>query len=297
MTAICGWIPSGGGVDPSHIVSAMISALRVHEEQSCALWTAPGPCGVGLLEPWPNPQLDVAYAPAISVDGRQCLWMAGEIFAANTGDQRLDLVDAETSRTIAYRRSLLDFVVERGVDAIPDLDGEYLILLWDTWDHRMTLITDRFASIPLFVAAGAEGVAFSSGVRGTLVAPGISADRISSHSARGLTFGGFRVGDRTNVGGVKRVPAAALVDIRAGGIEMRRYRRWPLEPSSSDQPDPWCRRGARTWPLARSGSPPSRRVRASRAEFERRSGQPGDPRRRSPSEPDMDSDDVWLAGV
>src|SRR4051812_14614128 len=238
MTAICGWVPTAGGPDPSHIVSTMISALGVHDDQSRAMWTAPGPCAVGLLDPRPNPPRPAAYAPAISGDGRRYLWMAGEIFAANTGEQRLDIVDAQTSRTIAYRRSLLDFIVERGVSAVPDFDGAYLCVLWDAWERRLALITDRFSSIPLFVAASADGVAFSSGIRGALVAPGISSDPDLEALREAMTFGGSRLGDRTNVVGVKRGPAAALVDIRSGRIEVRRYRRWPLEPSSSDQPGP-----------------------------------------------------------
>ena len=48
-----------------------------------------------------------------------------------------------------------------------------------------------------------------------------------------VTFGGFRVGDRTNVAAVKRAPAAAVVEIRDGTIALRRYRRWPVEFSPS----------------------------------------------------------------
>jgi hypothetical protein len=78
MTAICGWIPNDRRSEPARVVSAMTSALRVHDGQSCAIWTAPGPCSVGLLEPWPVRHLDRAYAPAISEDRRHHLWMAGE---------------------------------------------------------------------------------------------------------------------------------------------------------------------------------------------------------------------------
>jgi asparagine synthase (glutamine-hydrolysing) len=238
MTAICGWIPNDRRSDPARVVTAMTCALRVHDGQSCALWTAPGPCAVGLLEPWPAPQLDRAYAPAISQDRRHYLWMAGEVFNSNTGKPSLDVVDAVASRTLAYRQAVLELLLERGVEAVQHLDGEYLIALWNTWDNRMILVTDRFASIPLFLAAGAEGVAFATGVRGALVAPGISADPDLEALHEAVTFGGFRVGDRTNVAGVKRTPGAAIVEVREGRIALRRYRHWPIEPPPSPPPEP-----------------------------------------------------------
>ena len=237
MTAICGWIPNDRRSDPARIVSAMTCALRVHDGQSCAIWTAPGPCAVRLLEPWPDRQLDRAYAPAVSENRRHHLWIAGEVFTSNTGEERLDFVDAATSRTLAYRQAMLDYLLERGLETVQGLDGEYLIVLWDAWDNRMVLITDRFASIPLFLATGLEGVAFATGVRGALVAPGISADPDLEALHEAVTFGGFRVGDRTNVAAVKRIPGAAIVEIRNGRSSFRRYRQWPAEPSPS-QPEP-----------------------------------------------------------
>src|SRR5207247_11273282 len=97
--------------------------------------------------------------------------MAGEVFSSNTGKPALDVVDAVASRTLAYRQAVLELLVERGVEAVQHLDGEYLIVLWNTWDNRMILITDRFASIPLFLATAPGGRAFATGGGGATGAP------------------------------------------------------------------------------------------------------------------------------
>ena len=227
MTALAGCIPDDRRSDPSRLVADMLAALRVGGQQSEAMWHATGACTVGFLESWRDPALERAFAPAFDRERRFYLWVAGEIFTVRTGDERLDDGDAVTTRTFSYRRALLEFILERGIEALTSIDGEYVVALWDGREHRLTIATDRFGSAPLFVGRGSAGVAFASGVRGVLAAPGIPADPDVDALREAVTFGGFRVGDRTNVIAVKRVPPAAVVDIEDGRFTIRRYRKWP----------------------------------------------------------------------
>jgi asparagine synthase (glutamine-hydrolysing) len=58
------------------------------------------------------------------------------------------------------------------------------------------------------------------------MAPGVSADPDREALREALTFGGFRLGDRTNVAAVKAFPAATIVTVRERKMSMRRYWNW-----------------------------------------------------------------------
>ena len=187
-------------------------ALRAHAGQVWAQWCVPG-LSIGLLELGPGELPEAEYGPAITSDGKYSLWMAGEAFA-DSGV--LDIPDARYTRTLQFRRALLAAFLRYGVDAIARLNGEYQIALWDGHDQTLTLVNDRFGGLPLYWARSAEGFAFAGGVRGVLMAPGVPAEPDADAIREAVTFGGFRLGDRTNVSAVKMVPGASIVVVRDG---------------------------------------------------------------------------------
>ncbi len=192
-------------------------------------------CGlsIGLLELRGTGPPAEPYAPAVTPDGRYHLWMAGEAF---DGGGFVEVPDADGSRTLAFRRSLLANLLDRGVDAIATLDGEYQIALWDTRDRRLVLLNDRFGGLPLYWARSRAGFAFAGGVRGILMAPGIRCDPDPEAIREAVTFGGFRLGDRTSVAAVKMVAGASVVTVDDGRPTFRRYWRWTDVPASSLRP-------------------------------------------------------------
>src|SRR5262249_19531203 len=152
-------------------------------------------------------------------DGRHYLWMAGEAF---DGGGLIEEVDAGRSRTLAFRCALLARLLERGADAIGQLDGEYQIVLWDARERRLVLLNDRFGGLPLYWARSPDGFAFAGGVRGVLMAPGVPRDPDPEAIRESVTFGGFRLGDRTNVAAVKMLPGASVVTVEDGRPTFRR---------------------------------------------------------------------------
>src|SRR5437764_632926 len=122
MTLVCGWLPSADTTLPTEVVEAMGRALRVRCGQGWACWSVPG-LAVGLLEIETEPSVQLAYAPAVCPEGRCHLWLAGEAF---DGRRLLNLSGPTESRTLAFRRALLEALLEKGPDAIGELDGEYV---------------------------------------------------------------------------------------------------------------------------------------------------------------------------
>jgi hypothetical protein len=222
MTVLCGWLPSDTDADARNVVAAMGRALRASRDQVWGCWSVPGLC-VGLLELAQARPAEEAYAPAVDPTRRYHLWLAGELYA---GSGRLNVPNVAYSRTLAFRQGLLTAILAAGAGSVADLDGEYQIVLWDAAERCLTLVNDRFGGLPLYWARAPHGFAFAGGVRGVLMAPGVGSDPDTDAIREAVTFGGFRLGDRTNVAAVKMVSGGSVVTVRDGAPTFHRYWSW-----------------------------------------------------------------------
>jgi hypothetical protein len=213
VSQIFGWVPTDAAGPSRDVAAGMAAALRVDEGQRIGVWTPPG-MAIGVIEPPAMSDDTDDRAPARSADGRFLLWMAGEAYVS--GDAALPLENAAASRTQAFRRALLERWLHTGVDVVRGLDGEYQIAVWDERDRVLTLINDRFGGLTWYWAQSPSGFAFAGGVRGVLMAPGVRRDPDLDALREAVTFGGFRLADRTNVTSVRMVAGATVQTIRSG---------------------------------------------------------------------------------
>ncbi len=234
MSLFCGWLAADENNSGKQVVGAMQRALRVHPGQAEAIWQSAN-LTVGLLELPEAEPVESVYAPAVSADRRFWLWMAGEAF---DGGGWIKFADATETRTLSFRQRLLEKLLASGVDAISKLDGEYQIALWDSRERELTILNDRFGSLPLYWANTSSGFAFAGGVRGVLMAPGVSAAPDTEAIREAVSFGGYRLGDRTNVAAVKMVAGASVVSVRNGLPSFRRYWHWRDIPPVNQRPIP-----------------------------------------------------------
>ena len=214
-----GWFSADVDGTPD-VLASMAAALRVNADEREAMWTA-GALGIGMLER-PLDAGESVREPARATDGSM-LWMSGEAFdwPSHGGIRHV----AE-SRSLPFCNRLLDAIVAEGADAIRDLDGEYHIAFWNAPAKTLLLLNDRFAALPLYVAGGRRGVAFAGGVRGVLMAPGVDPEPDADAIREAVSFGGYRLGGRTNVRRVEMVPPAAAVTISGEGVVTKRYWAW-----------------------------------------------------------------------
>ena len=232
MSLLFGWVPRDQGAETALVLASMLAALRVDEAQQVVLTPIAG-VGVGVLEPPPLDGKAEDLDPVGTEDGRFMLWMVGEAVAS--GDPLLPLGDVAESRTRAFRRALLSRWLDLGAATIAQLDGEFQIAIWDARDRELTLVNDRFGGLPLYCASSDEGIAFGGGVRGVLMAPGVPSTPDEEALREAMTFGGFRLGDRTNVAAIRMVPGGSVVTIRPGGCRTTRYWSWRDIPLSKRQ--------------------------------------------------------------
>ena len=223
MSQVFGWVPADPAASAAAVVDRMAAALRVDDRQRIGRWTPSG-LGIGVIEPPALPEDPDDLEPASAADGRFLLWMAGEAFVSH--DPKLPLRNAAESRTRAFRRALLDRWLEAGVDAVRSLDGEYHIAVWDAQKRRLAILNDRFGGLPLYWARSPQGCAFAGGVRGVLMAPGVSCTPDDEALREAVTFGGYRLEDRTNVASVRMVDGATLQSIGHDARTAARYWNW-----------------------------------------------------------------------
>ena len=201
------------------VLGEMAAALRVTAEEQATLFNVRG-IGIGVLE---RPAgMPYSAEPSEAPDG-SCLWMSGEAF---DWPSRGGIRTVADSRTPAFRRRLLEAITSHGPEVISDLDGEYQIALWNPHTRSLLLLNDRFGALPLYIGSSSRGTAFAGGVRGVLMAPGIDLEPDVQAIREAVSFGGYRLGSRTNVRSVAMIPPATATTLTADSVAQRRYWTW-----------------------------------------------------------------------
>ncbi|MFP5378402.1 MAG: asparagine synthase-related protein [Vicinamibacteria bacterium] len=220
MTGLFGWLPRDGA-DTTPVLTAMACALQAHPGEAWALHAGTG-FGVGVLDGTRPARVAEWAAPVWSDDGRHALWLAGEIFDAP--DLACDL--PQDAPTAAVRRRLLARLVAEGPRTIRTVDGEFVAAWWDGMRREMRVLSDRLGWLSCYWARTADGVAFASGVRGVLMAPGMSRDPDLESLRDATTFGGFRLGTHTNVAAVRMFPDALAATLTPTAVTVDRHWQW-----------------------------------------------------------------------
>jgi asparagine synthase (glutamine-hydrolysing) len=78
----------------------------------------------------------------------------------------------------------------------------------------------------MYIGSSPGGTAFGGGVRAVVLGPGISCEPDAQAIREAVSFGGYRLGSRTNVRDVRMVPPASVVTIAPTGVTTKRYWTW-----------------------------------------------------------------------
>jgi hypothetical protein len=223
MSGLFGFVRRSIAPDPARL-DRMAAVLRRHSAQTF-LATSHGPVDVGLLHRESAASLTWH---ARSRDGDLSLWVAGEVFSTRWPLPAAECPDAEW-----WQRTLLEAMATRGIQAIAGLNGDFHLALWDARSQRLSIAVDRFATSPLYWTVTPEGFAFGHGVRALVgerreTTPDLDAIR------EAVTFGGYRLGTRTNIAGIQMVrPAHAIHATPDGHTSESSYWTWHDVPASA----------------------------------------------------------------
>jgi asparagine synthase (glutamine-hydrolysing) len=154
---------SDAGVDASR-VAALSTALAHRGPDGAGTWRSTDGRAMlvhrrlAIIDPSPG-----GAQPMQSTDGRHVIVFNGEVY--NYRELRAGLEqDGERFSTASDTEVLLRLIARRGAEALADVRGMFACALWDSREQSLLLARDRFGIKPLYVAAGADRVAFASEV-------------------------------------------------------------------------------------------------------------------------------------
>ena len=118
--------------------------------------------------------------------------------------------------------TILPLYLERGVAAIPELDGMFGLAIWDARTQQLILARDRAGEKPLFYAKPRGEVIFASELQCLLQHPDISRELDPVAIGEYLRFG-YIPEPRTPFLDVRRVEAGTFIRFQNGNEETVRY--------------------------------------------------------------------------
>jgi asparagine synthase (glutamine-hydrolysing) len=118
--------------------------------------------------------------------------------------------------------TILPLYLERGVAAIPELDGMFGLAIWDARTQTLILARDRAGEKPLFYAKAGAEVIFASELQCLLRHPDISRELDPIAIGEYLRLG-YVPEPRTPFRDVRRVEAGTFIRFHQGDVETVRY--------------------------------------------------------------------------
>jgi asparagine synthase (glutamine-hydrolysing) len=160
-----------------------------------------------------------ADQPFASPDGDVWLEANGEIYNAATIRARYADFPYRSHSDV---ETILPLYLDRGVDAVAELDGMFGLAIWDERTRTLLLARDRAGEKPLFYTRVRGEVLFASELQCLLRHPEVSRelDRIAIDEY--LTLG-YIPEPRTPFLAVRRVPAGTIMQFRGDSKETTRY--------------------------------------------------------------------------
>ncbi len=148
-------------------------------------------------------------------------WLAcnGEIY--NAGELRRRYRDYPF-RSRSDVETILPLYLDRGVDALSDLDGMFGLAIWDESSQTLTLARDRAGEKPLFYSRSGGELWFASEIQALLLNPAVSRELDETAIFQYLSLG-YVPEPRTPFRDIRKIEAGPAVRFRAEGDAVCRY--------------------------------------------------------------------------
>lgn len=117
---------------------------------------------------------------------------------------------------------ILELASSDRLDALKDANGLFCAAIVDRREHRLTLVTDRFAGFPIHVWHGPDRLVFAGQIQVLLAAGGVPRKADADGLAQLFTLQ-RTIGRTTSVSDVWSIPAATVLEYDGRRIVERRY--------------------------------------------------------------------------
>ncbi len=165
--------------------------------------------------------LSTSQQPVWNSSHERAFFMIGELFDRKSLIQKFDSqINAETNLSDI---ELLSILYEKiGSDLFANLNGAFLILIWERLPNRITIVNDRMGLYPLYYAHSGAGIIFASNIKALLVDQKVDRTVDQTAIAEFLTFDHI-LWQRTLLESVKLLPQASIFVFCDRELEVRPY--------------------------------------------------------------------------
>ena len=128
---------------------------------------------------------------------------------------------------------LLKIYRKEGMAGLCELNGRFVIALWDKNNRRLHLACDRYGFTKLYLWSGPDQVRFASEYKAIIRSSGFSGKIDEQALADFVTFG-YPTGDKTFFQDIKLLPQASVMTFEKGKTSVHRY--WDYTFHKEDDP-------------------------------------------------------------
>jgi len=227
LPGIAGIVDPEGKSDLMVELDSMLTLMR-HEpwykvERFCRAPVALGKATPGIINPHPQ--------PVFNQDQSLCLVMYGEVY-----DYRCGLVKGLSQTDRVTKDSppaiILELIEKKGVEIIKDLNGSFILALWDSGKKRLTIANDRFGLRPLYYYWQDDIFLFASEMKSILSNPEVKREIDPEGMAQFFTLN-FIMEDRTLLRQVKILEPASILTFENKKVNQETY--WILSLQESQK--------------------------------------------------------------
>ena len=227
MPGIAGIVDLEGKIDLKPRLDRMLSMMQ-HEawyqvERFCRTLIALGKATPGIIDLYPQ--------PVFNQDQSLCLLMYGEVY-----DYRGDLsrLFSQTDRiTMDSPPSIiLELIEKKGVEIVKDLNGSFVLALWDFSKKQLTIANDRFGLRPLYYCRHNNAFLFASEIKSLLINPEVKREIDPEGMAQFFSLN-FIMKDQTLFRYIKTLEPASILTFEDGKLNQKTY--WTLSLKESQK--------------------------------------------------------------
>jgi asparagine synthase (glutamine-hydrolysing) len=156
--------------------------------------------------------VNILPQPVFSDDKRYVLFMIGEIFSY--GNIEVTAIQSDSA-------FLLNILINEGLSVLPEINGHYSAVLYDFFEKRLVLISDRYGTRPIYYSLNQGRLLFAPEVK-AILEDQISKD-IDYHAISHLFHFSHLFGHRTMFSNIHQLPESSYLVFQDGGIQIYNY--------------------------------------------------------------------------
>jgi len=214
MCGICGILGPGATFEQETIVAEMMASLHHRGPDGEGRFSGNNFCfghrRLAIID------LEHGKQPMVTPDGRYVVVFNGEIY--NYVELRSRLTQQGTMfKTFSDTEVLLHMLVRHGCDALPQLNGMFAFVFYDTHTGEWMMARDPFGIKPLYFKALPDKVIFASEIKALFRHPLVSPSRNWKAMQQYLTFQ-FCLSDATLFDGIQKLEPGCFARGKGGKI-------------------------------------------------------------------------------